>query len=87
MTDTILSKIQNEFCLKPTQADGLRIITNDSSNVFEAIEKGQQFVTIAAMDHEELNNKEKVIPETKIKTTKDANLKPACVYIGCSHGR
>ncbi|GAA5814750.1 hypothetical protein MFLAVUS_008252 [Mucor flavus] len=60
MTDTSLSKLQHEFCLKPTQADGLRIITNDSSNVFEAIEKGQQFVTIAAMDHEELNNKEKV---------------------------
>lgn len=60
MTDTTLVNLQHNFCLKPNQAETLKIITNDSSNVFAAIEKGQKYVNLSAMDHEETNDTAKV---------------------------
>lgn len=59
-----LAQLQNNFHLKPTHTDLIKSIMGDSTDVMGFIRKGQQYITIDAMDQEEENNQEKVIKIT-----------------------
>ncbi|KAG2198708.1 hypothetical protein INT47_005393 [Mucor saturninus] len=56
-----LAQLQNSFHLKPTHTDLIKSVMGDSSDVIGFIRKGQQYITIEAMDQEEANNQEKIL--------------------------
>jgi hypothetical protein len=57
---TTLSDIRDNFSLDPLNSDVIGAVMNDADDVFGWIQRGQKNVTLAALDHEESNNTDKV---------------------------
>lgn len=62
-----LAQLQNNFHLRPTHTDLIKDIMLDATDVIGFIRKGQQYLTVDAMDHEEVNRQEKVKKYNKTK--------------------
>jgi hypothetical protein len=59
-TEITLEEIQHNFHLKRGNADGIAAIMTDADDLFGWIQRGRKDITMAALEHEEAGESEKV---------------------------